>query len=132
MLDVDHFKRVNDVHGHSAGDLMLRHVAQLLLGNIRQVDLAARYGGEEFVVLLPHTKLADAVVVATRIRDKVRVAALPHEGQQLRVTVSIGLASNDDEQDRSEEELIARADAALYRAKAEGRDRVVQLAAAPH
>jgi len=123
MLDLDHFKRVNDQHGHAAGDRLLQHFAQLLRQELRSVDTPARMGGEEFAVILPGTDLAAAQGIAQRICE--RLAAQPfHAGaQQLNVTVSVGVAALD-AADLSADAVLARADAALYRAKAGGRNRV--------
>lgn len=128
LIDVDHFKRINDVFGHPAGDGVLRLLAQLLLGAVRASDVVARFGGEEFAVLLP--ELAgplDAVRAADKIRRAVEAADFPEAGK---VTVSIGvsLASPDDTDVRP---LIDRADAALYEAKHGGRNAVVLKAAEP-
>jgi diguanylate cyclase (GGDEF)-like protein len=118
LLDIDHFKQVNDRHGHLAGDNVLRAVAQAVLQTIRQGDVAVRFGGEEILVYLPGTTLAAAAEVAHRIRDAVANADLP-----LPVTVSVGVAAGDPMRDRPEG-TFDRADQALYRAKQGGRDRV--------
>ncbi len=135
MLDVDHFKRVNDGWGHSAGDSVLRELAQRIDAEVRASDVAARFGGEEFVILLPDTSTADGQNLAERIRDAVAAAPveLP-EGGELTVTVSIGIAefrpdAGDTDLKSLGDALIARADVALYAAKAAGRDRVVVEAA---
>lgn len=135
MLDVDHFKRVNDTWGHSAGDSVLRELAQRIDAQVRASDVAARFGGEEFVILLPDTTSADGQHLAERIRTAVAAAPfeLP-EGGAVDVTVSIGIAeftpANGDTDLKSlGDALIARADVALYGAKAAGRDRVVVEAA---
>lgn len=125
MVDIDHFKRVNDTHGHSTGDQVLKEVANVISASLRQVDVAARYGGEEFAILLPHTRLDDAAIVAGRIHEKVRSREVALEDISLGVTVSVGAASNEDDGAQTEDELMARADAALYRAKQSGRDQVV-------
>ncbi len=111
IIDLDHFKRYNDVHGHLAGDQFLREVAQLFRGALRERDLVARLGGEEFAVLLPDTAADDAVAVITRIR----------EGMPQRQTFSAGVAQWN--RTESAAELLRRADDALYRAKSSGRDR---------
>ncbi len=123
MLDIDHFKKINDTFGHQAGDAVLKVIAELLLKSIREVDTAARYGGEEFVVVLPSTEKKDACVVAERMRQKVeayRFADLNGSS----VTVSIGVSGMPDEDILTEEKLIRCADYALYRAKEAGRNRI--------
>lgn len=124
MTDIDHFKVYNDSHGHLAGDVALRSVAQEVERNLRPDDTAARYGGEEFVVLLPNTDHEAAMVVATRLCDAVRaVRIISDEGKPLPgVTLSAGVATLDGEMTPGA--LLAAADAALYRAKRLGRDRV--------
>ncbi len=119
LIDIDHFKQVNDRHGHLLGDRALRAVARAISDGIRQGDLAARYGGEEFLLVLPSTALPGAWDVAERIRGTITTLALPFP-----LTVSIGIASGDPERDLPET-VFERADQALYRAKADGRDRVV-------
>ncbi|MBF6024977.1 sensor domain-containing diguanylate cyclase [Lysobacter niastensis] len=119
LLDVDHFKDVNDRHGHLLGDRALRAVADAVATSIRRDDVAVRYGGEEFLIVLPDTRLATATQVAERIRQHIARAALP-----FRLTVSIGLAAGEPTRDWSER-VFDRADQALYRAKATGRDRIV-------
>jgi diguanylate cyclase (GGDEF)-like protein len=129
LVDVDFFKRYNDHHGHTAGDACLHQVAALLVGCARRADeLVARYGGEEFVLLLPHCTAAEALAQAERCRDAVDAAAIPHADSPLgaTVTLSIGVATiplGADEDDPNQ--LVKLADAALYRAKREGRHRVV-------
>jgi diguanylate cyclase (GGDEF)-like protein len=130
MLDVDYFKRVNDSYGHVAGDRLLRELTRRIEGQVRASDVAARYGGEELVLLLPATRLADALPLAERIRNAVRASPVQVvDGQAITVTLSIGVATRipgASEQDLAAagEALVRAADAALYRAKAEGRDRV--------
>lgn len=124
VLDLDHFKRVNDQYGHEAGDEVLRRVAALLGTCIRDVDTAARMGGEEFVVLLPETSLAAAQEVAERVRSAVSAQPVPWRGTPIPVRVSIGISSCP-ERVAEPGELFGSADAALYRAKEGGRDRVV-------
>lgn len=121
MVDVDSFKKFNDTHGHQTGDDVLRLVAQVLRRTLRQMDLAARFGGEEFAVLLPGTRLKDATVVAERLRAAVAGENFACGDKQLRLTISLGLASVVSEE--SAEELIKRADNALYAAKNAGRNR---------
>lgn len=120
MLDIDHFKRVNDQFGHLAGDAVIRAVADTVLSCMRQTDVAARYGGEEFIVLLPRTDCNQAHSLAERIRRAVSDLQVQVDGRTIRVTVSLGIAEY-----RSEESVravIRRTDAALYRAKTEGRN----------
>lgn len=119
LLDVDHFKEVNDRHGHLLGDRALRAVADAVAASIREHDVAVRYGGEEFLILLPETRLAAAVQVAERIRQRIALAPLPFS-----LTVSIGLAAGEPTRDWSEQ-VFDRADQALYKAKSTGRNRVV-------
>jgi two-component system cell cycle response regulator len=126
MIDLDHFKQVNDTHGHLVGDDVLRDLAALLRAQVRENDLVARYGGEEFVILLPETDDTGADGFAERVRSAVkgtRFAPRPG-GQAIALTTSIGVATFPAARIESVEDLFARADAALYRAKADGRDRV--------
>jgi diguanylate cyclase (GGDEF)-like protein len=127
LLDVDHFKAFNDTFGHPEGDDCLRSTARTLRGALRRPgDHAARIGGEEFAVVLPDTSMAGAVAVAETIRLGVRDIGLRHDhGRRGVVTISAGVAVTDASGPGSAEELIARADAALYAAKAGGRDLVV-------
>lgn len=122
MLDLDHFKRLNDTHGHPAGDAVLREAGSRVNSVVRKVDIAARYGGEEFAVILPDTSLDIASTIADRVRGAIAGQPFLHDGAAHTVTVSIGVAQLGVKEGR--EQLIRRADAALYRAKAEGRDRV--------
>jgi len=124
LLDLDHFKRVNDNYGHPAGDQVLRAFADALINEVRKADVVARIGGEEFCVLMPDTEAKGALEVVERIR--LRVSALSHQelGVPVAVTVSLGLASSDNH-DTTFEHLYARADQALYEAKTNGRNRVV-------
>ena len=125
ILDIDHFKTVNDTHGHDVGDKVLKEFAVRLKRNIRGVDLACRFGGEEFVVLMPDTDMRQAEAVAERVREAIaeRGFEVP-DGRPLNVTVSAGVALNESLGD-TPETLVKRADVALYRAKREGRNRVV-------
>ena len=125
MLDLDHFKKVNDTHGHLVGDEVLREVALLLQNAVRSVDVVARYGGEEFVIVLPETAEEGGVVFADRIRERVEAEVFGQaEKVKLKLTASIGVANYPSPRVESVEDLFARADAALYRAKADGRNRV--------
>jgi diguanylate cyclase (GGDEF)-like protein len=122
VVDVDHFKRVNDTHGHHVGDEVLRHVGKALGGSVRASDLVARFGGEEFVALLPNCGPADACKVAESLRT-----AVAADGPPVPVTASAGVASYPT-QATDGASLFQAADAALYEAKREGRDRTVQAA----
>ena len=127
MLDIDHFKRVNDTYGHASGDEVLRQVAGLISHNLREFDLTARIGGEEFVVVMPDTPIAAAQMVADRMRKMVAETDMPLRGAATtspqRVTVSIGVAALVDGE--GGDELLRRADEALYAAKNAGRDQVM-------
>ena len=123
MLDIDHFKAINDCYGHAAGDSVLQQLASVLRSNLRHNDMAARIGGEEFVVLLPETRLEDAALHAERLRHAVEEIKLPFSQEMQGITVSIGVASLGTGE-LSAEPMLTRADNALYRAKTEGRNRV--------
>jgi diguanylate cyclase (GGDEF)-like protein len=124
VFDVDRFKAVNDDHGHSVGDRVLYAVAQSLKRGVREVDVVGRSGGEEFIVVAPETPARDALLVAERLRREVALRAVTTpRGHEVRVTVSCGMATLSDVGARTIDELIDQADAALYRAKAHGRDR---------
>ncbi|WP_243439246.1 sensor domain-containing diguanylate cyclase [Fundidesulfovibrio soli] len=124
MADLDHFKQVNDTHGHLAGDAVLRNAAQALETGLRETDFVARFGGEEFAVILPHTGQAHAWMLAERLRRRVADAATRYAGRVIPVTVSIGLASFVPGQAATPASLLSQADQALYAAKNAGRDRV--------
>lgn len=125
LLDIDHFKRVNDLHGHDAGDVVLKALAGILLEQVREVDFVARYGGEEFAVILPETDGPGAKLVAERIRRAIASAPFPlPAGSEIGVTASIGLAAYPECGD-TVEDLLRHADQALYVAKEGGRNRVV-------
>jgi diguanylate cyclase (GGDEF)-like protein len=124
MLDVDHFKQVNDQHGHAGGDDVLRRLARMLVAQLRAVDLPARLGGEEFAVLMPSTPLPEAAHAAERLRSALQSTPVAlRDGQQIHITVSIGLTQWSPD-DSDIDATLKRADAALYRAKATGRNRV--------
>jgi diguanylate cyclase (GGDEF)-like protein len=126
MVDVDDFKAINDRHGHRVGDAVLRAVAQALLEGVRREDAVFRYGGEEFAILLRETGLAGAVRLADRLRKRVaklRAPGAAAHGARITVTISIGAAAYTP--DLADGDLIERADAGLYRAKRQGKDRVV-------
>jgi len=124
MIDLDHFKGVNDTRGHLAGDDVLRQVAQLLRSVMRSVDVVARYGGEEFLVVLPETADPGAMSFAERVRERVADHDFAAGGDPLSVTVSVGVATVAPGTETDADDLLARADAALYRAKRDGRNLV--------
>lgn len=127
VADLDHFKLINDRHGHPAGDAVLRHFAQLLKAQLRESDIAARLGGEEFIVLLPGTGATGTTVVAEKIRQALEAATVEHAGERVGTTVSIGVSCLPAHSACTIEALYARADQALYMAKTGGRNRVEQL-----
>lgn len=123
MLDIDHFKKVNDRYGHLIGDDVLEKIAVLIRRNIRDTDIAGRYGGEEFIIILPQADLSSATVVAERIRNVIENAEMKDPGGNVfAITVSQGLSSWEPGEDTHS--LISRADEALYKAKENGRNRV--------
>ncbi len=125
MVDLDHFKKVNDTYGHLVGDEVLREVATLLQNEVRSVDVVARYGGEEFVAVLPETSLVGAMTFAERIREHVAATSFATSlVDALQLTCSIGVSSYPSTTINTVDDLFARADEALYRAKADGRNRV--------
>ena len=127
MVDIDHFKRVNDHYGHLAGDHVLRHIVGVLRQRLRASDVLGRYGGEEFMVLLPGTDLHGAAQLAEQLRQAVQAAPCEWQGQRIPFTVSIGVAASADtpaDPSRTSEALLQAADQALYRAKDGGRNRV--------
>ncbi len=128
MLDLDHFKRINDTYGHLAGDDVLKAFSGLVRNLLRKEDLLARYGGEEFVVLLPGAAPAAAAILAERIREEVAARPFDANGHLVRVTVSQGVASEAGDTLPSLEAMLGRADEALYAAKNQGRNRVVAVA----
>lgn len=124
MIDADHFKRYNETHGHMAGDEVLKQVAGVIQSTCnRSTDLAARYGGEEFVVVMVDASLAQSGTVAERLVQSVRELSIPHGSE--RVTISVGVATTVPNETHTPHDLINAADLALFRAKSEGRDRVV-------
>jgi diguanylate cyclase (GGDEF)-like protein/PAS domain S-box-containing protein len=126
MVDIDHFKRVNDTHGHEAGDEVLKAVAEALRSTARGADLVARFGGEEFVLVLPDTSAELAVRIAERLRLAIEALSTEVDGQVIRVTASFGVAQRAAQD--SQLEVLERADAALYSSKKDGRNRVTMSA----
>jgi diguanylate cyclase (GGDEF)-like protein len=125
MLDIDHFKDVNDTYGHSVGDQALRHLVKICRDNLREEDIFARYGGEEFCALLPETDASTAKEVAERLRYNIESTPMELDEQLLHLSVSIGLSGIDARQETDIEPWLERADQAMYRAKEQGRNRVV-------
>ena len=130
IMDIDYFKAVNDTYGHDVGDEVLRDFASRIAANVRGIDLACRYGGEEFVVVMPDTDAGYAYTVAERLRQSIELTPFPisRPPDKINVTASIGIASSNGNGDDSDK-LLHRADQALYRAKREGRNRVIAEAA---
>ncbi|HEV2113674.1 MAG TPA: sensor domain-containing diguanylate cyclase, partial [Terriglobales bacterium] len=127
MVDIDHFKRINDEFGHMLGDEVLRHVSQLMTNHLRKADIVCRYGGEEFAILLPETVGDSAVGVADKLRRRIEQYSFP--GVARPVTISIGVADYP-AHGQNRDELVRAADEALYAAKQAGRNRVAGFAAA--
>jgi diguanylate cyclase (GGDEF)-like protein len=125
MIDIDHFKRVNDTYGHECGDTVLRHLGRLISAHKRAQDLSCRYGGEEFVVLLTETTLTTAFHVAENLRRRVGTHTFRYHGKPLQVRVSMGVSGAFEQNPADVEAFINLADAAMYRAKREGRNRTV-------
>ena len=123
MLDIDHFKEINDRYGHSAGDAVLKNVSSMLTKIVREDDVLVRWGGEEFAILLPGSSMQQAIKLAARIRKAIENLGIKAEGHLIETTVSLGVACREHET-RSMDELFATADERLYRAKQEGRNRV--------
>lgn len=127
MIDIDHFKIINDTHGHAMGDTVLQHLANLMKSSLRGMDITARLGGEEFAILLPHTASAQATELAEKIRQKIAGESMPNpQGNDVKFTVSIGV-DEWREGDTDLDTLIKRCDIAMYQAKNSGRNRVVQF-----
>lgn len=123
MVDIDHFKQVNDTYGHDVGDLALRHVADLLLKQSRKIDIVGRLGGEEFAMILPRAAQQPAIEMCERMRQAISAEPVPHPSAPFKLTASMGLASRS--QDKEElDQLLKFADIALYGAKRGGRNRV--------
>ncbi len=126
MLDIDHFKQINDSYGHAAGDTVLRRVADSMVECVRRSDIIYRYGGEEFVILLRNTRALGASLLAERIRQSVEAAHFRYEDYTIQVTISAGLSSI--RQDDTAKSLLDRCDQALYQAKEGGRNRIAVAA----
>lgn len=124
MIDVDHFKNINDVYGHQLGDIVLTGIAREIVVNTRELDTVARYGGEEFAVILPQTDVEKAKIVGEKLREKVEEQHFHEQLKPREVTISVGVAAASSEM-KTMKDFIAMADAALYAAKEQGRNRVV-------
>lgn len=127
MFDIDHFKRFNDTYGHQLGDEVLKQTATILMECSRSTDIPSRYGGEEFSIILPETDLDGARIVAERVRKTVEELRIPHQGKEIRLTISAGVSSLSCTGCSSPVDLIKEADSALYRAKEGGRNRVAAV-----
>ena len=125
MMDLDHFKEINDTYGHSAGDMVLSETGKIIRRWARQTDICCRFGGEEFAAIMPDTGSRGARIACERLRKMVGEHPFEYEASQFQVTISIGVAEYSGSKDQSPRDLVKRADEALYRAKNEGRNRVV-------
>ncbi|HMP42037.1 MAG TPA: sensor domain-containing diguanylate cyclase, partial [Roseiflexaceae bacterium] len=125
LIDIDHFKVINDTYGHLVGDHVLREAAYLCRGVVRELDLVARYGGEEFIVLLPDADHRQALDIATRIQEQITTARITHGGIEIRITVSIGVATMPADEATSLDTLIDQADQRMYLAKSAGRNMLI-------
>lgn len=123
LADIDHFKQINDQHGHAAGDAVLAQVSQTLKQALREQDSVARWGGEEFLILMPNATLASAAFVAERLRQQVAAIEVPFEGKLIKISMTFGVSSHRD--DEAVEAPVQRADSALYKGKMAGRNQVV-------
>ncbi|MHC4130445.1 MAG: sensor domain-containing diguanylate cyclase [Planctomycetota bacterium] len=122
MADIDNLKQINDTHGHRAGDKVIREVSRRIIMCIRQIDIAARYGGDEFSVILPNTKLEDALVVAERIVEAVSNTPITWKGEEIEFSISVGIGQYGPE--NSPDDITSRSDKALYKAKKAGKNTV--------
>ena len=123
MADIDHFKKINDTHGHLVGDVILERVAAILKENVREIDLVGKFGGEEFIIVLPETEMPEAKQITQRLCDLVNEKSIHAYDEEIRVTLSLGISAFPG-QARGMQDLIQRADEALYKAKELGRNRV--------
>jgi diguanylate cyclase (GGDEF)-like protein len=124
VMDLDHFKKINDKHGHGFGDFVLKSFADRLINSIREADFAFRFGGEEFIILLPQTDIKGAIIFAERFRERNSREEFVSPTEKAQVTVSIGVSSFRKYQPKAQNDLVAIADKALYRAKENGRNRM--------
>jgi diguanylate cyclase (GGDEF)-like protein len=124
MIDMDGFKQLNDGFGHQVGDALLVSAGKAILANLRKMDIAARYGGDEFVLLIPRADVAQATLVADRIREEFKKGSATILGRPVGVSMSVGISSVKSAKPAGAEQLVASADKALYTAKEQGRDRI--------
>lgn len=124
LFDIDHFKKINDTYGHQAGDEVLKKISNILVSNVREFDFVARYGGEEFVIILPQTDKEKGISISENIRNKIKMLEFKSNSQSFKITVSIGIAEFPREA-TSKSQLIRICDERLYRAKKQGRDRII-------
>ena len=125
MLDIDHFKSINDRYGHQAGDAVLKEIAEILLKNSRKYDIVCRYGGEEFIIVLPSTDMKSAMIIAEKIRGKINKCKIAYNAELIRTTISIGASQMRTDKEENTDNFIKRADDALYKAKNNGRNKVI-------
>ena len=131
MIDIDHFKQVNDRYGHAVGDIVIRQLVKTCTGNLREGDLFGRFGGEEFVCVMPQTDAGEALACTERMRRSIEALRVVSGPASVRFTISAGVAVLDPA-DEGWEALLRQADQALYRAKSDGRNRTVLASQAPH
>jgi diguanylate cyclase (GGDEF)-like protein len=132
MLDIDHFKTVNDDFGHQCGDMILHETAQLMSNLLRDYDAVGRYGGEEFLIILPESTPDQAFAICNRIRVAVQDHTYSYNGCNLRITVSIGIAGKESDENIIADNLLAEADQCLYFAKETGRNRTERKGPSPN
>ena len=130
MTDIDFFKSVNDTYGHAVGDLVLKTIAKIVRGQLREYDIAGRYGGEEFSILLPFTKIEEAIRVAERLRKSIEnyeidISKVNPDSDIKKINVTLSLGIYEMTPDDNDEDLLKKADKALYQAKNTGRNKVV-------
>lgn len=124
MIDIDFFKKVNDLYGHDFGDVVLQSVSKIILSSSRTSDTCCRYGGEKFIVILPETSLEDALIQAERLRATVESKIFNLNYIEIKVTISLGCSSLKSLENKNEQALIKKADSSLYQAKNTGRNKV--------
>ncbi len=127
LLDIDNFKKINDTYGHLTGDVVLRQIGLSLKEDIREQDIVGRYGGEEFLIVLPDTGLAQAMFVAEKVRKKIESLEIRSRDSMIKTTVSIGVSDINKHNPGKVDELLYQADTALYRAKREGKNRIMEF-----